>query len=471
VAASDAGVEALLQQAGVIRADTLGELFDLGSLLAAQPLPAGRRIAIVTNAGGPAILCADACEANGLEVPEPSAALRQRLAQSLPAHGSSRNPVDLLAAAGPAEFSAVIGALSDSREFDALIAIFTPALAAQAADVRAAIDRAAREVQLPVLSVVFGERDGNAGPGGATEFTYPEGAARALAGAARLSEWRARPQLDPQRPEGARPGAAAELIAAAVVAGERWLGAAETAQLLDAWGVPVVETEHVPGPAAAGRAAARLGGPVVLKATGRGIIHKTELGAVRTGLTGEKGVRTAAQSMSRRLRRQGIRPDGFLVQRQVPPGGAEMLTGVTVDPLLGPLVACAAGGTAVELLGDVAVRLAPVTRAEAAEMVRGLATFPLLNGYRGSQPLDVGALEDVIVRLGALAAEHPEVVELDCNPVIVGRRGAIVVDARVRVAAPAPRTAWPALDSEPPLGSSHGGPGRNHAEAGTAARP
>jgi acyl-CoA synthetase (NDP forming) len=239
------------------------------------------------------------------------------------------------------------------------------------------------------------------------------------------------------------------LLAAATARGEGWLDPGETALLLEAWGLPLVEADRVTGPAAAGRAAARLGGAVVLKATGAVIVHKTELGAVRTGLTGEQQVRSAAQGMSRRLRRHGITPDGFLVQRQVKPGGAEMLAGLTLDPLLGPLVACAAGGTVVELLGDVAVRLAPVTRAEAAEMVRTLATFPLLNGYRGSRPLDVSALEDVLVRLGALAAAHPEVVELDCNPVIVNPRGAVVVDARVRVAPPGPRPRGPRSEPSP----------------------
>ena len=472
VAASEAGVEALLQQAGVVRADTLGELFDLGALLAAQPLPAGRRVAIVTNAGGPAILCADACEANGLELPELSPPLRRELARGLPPHASTRNPVDMLAAAGPAEFAAAIQALASSGEVDALVAIFTPALAAGGADVRAAVDQATRETEVPVLSVVFRERDGGPGPGGATEFTYPESAARALAGAARLFEWRAGPHEEPERPSGTRPGEANDLLAAATAGGERWLNDRETTQLLEAWRLPLVETERASGPAAAGRAAARLGGPVVLKATGEGIVHRTELGAVQTGLVGEKRVRSAAQSMSRRLRRHGITAQGFLVQREVQPGGVEVLAGVTVDPLLGPLVACAAGGTVVELLGDVAVRLAPVTAGEAAEMLRALATFPLLDGYRGSRPLDVDALEDVIVRLGALAAAHPEVLELDCNPVIVHRRGAVVVDARVRVAPPAPRSAWPALGAEPPrVSSSHGAAGRDQAEATIAAHP
>ena len=177
---------------------------------------------------------------------------------------------------------------------------------------------------------------------------------------------------------------ATELLAAAVSDGERWLSDTETTRLLEAWGVPLVETVRAATPAEAGRAAAALGGPVVLKAVGEGIVHKTDLGAVQTGLEGEEAVRRSAQGMSRRLRRRGLPPGGFLVQRYVT-GGVEMLAGITVDPLLGPLVACAAGGTVVELLGDVSVRLAPVGRREAGEMVRSLSTFPLLDGYRGAR--------------------------------------------------------------------------------------
>ena len=218
-------------------------------------------------------------------------------------------------------------------------------------------------------------------------------------------------------------------------------------------------------PAEAGRAAATLGGPVALKAVGEGIVHKTDLGAVQTGLEGEEAVRRSAQGMSRRLRRRGLAPRGFLVQRYLT-GGVEMLAGITVDPLLGPLVACAAGGTVVELIGDVSVRLAPIGPREAAEMIRSLSTFPLLDGYRGAPPADVPALEGLVTRLGALAAAHPEVVELDCNPVMVLERGAVVVDARVRVAPPGPRLPWPAVGAEPPVvSSSHGPSRRDGAEA------
>lgn len=471
VAASDAGVDALFGQAGIVRADTLGDLFDIGSLLASQEPPAGRRVAIVTNAGGPAILCADACEAGGLVLPEPSEELRARLAEHLPEHASTRNPIDMLAAAGAEEFEAVLRVLADSGEIDALVALFTPALSVTAAEVSDAIDAVAADAGVPVASVVFGSGTAEPHQGGAPRFSYPEGAARALAATVRLAEWRQAPPDDPPVYEDARPGEATELLAAAVSEGARWLSDTEATRVLDAWGIPLVETVRASTPAAAGRAAATLSGTVALKAVGEGIVHKTDLGAVQLGLEDAEAVRRAAQGMSRRLRRRGLPPKGFLVQRHVS-GGVEMLAGITADPLLGPLVACAAGGTAVELLGDVSVRLAPIGPHEAAAMVRSLSTFPLLDGYRGARRVDVSALEELVTRLAALAAAHPEIVELDCNPVMVLERGAVVVDARVRVAPPGPGLPWPALGAEPPpLSSSYGSSRRDGAEATTPAAP
>jgi len=246
------------------------------------------------------------------------------------------------------------------------------------------------------------------------------------------------------------------LLAAAVAEGGRWLDEEEVYALLDCWGVPLVEQLAARGPVSAGRAAAELGGPVVLKASGAGILHKTELGAVELGLVGEQDVVRAARRMARRLRARGVRPDRFAVQRQVQEG-VEMLAGITSDPLLGPLVACGAGGTAVEVLGDVAVRLAPLTDLDARRMIRSLSTFPLLDGYRGAPRADVPAVEELLLRLGALAEAHPEVAELDCNPVVVRERGATVLDAGVRVEPPRPGPVWPALGAEPPFVATTGG--------------
>jgi acyl-CoA synthetase (NDP forming)/RimJ/RimL family protein N-acetyltransferase len=468
VGGSSAAVEALLAHSGVVRAETLGELFDTGMLASGQPLPGGRRVGVVTNAGGPAILCADACQANGLELPELRPGLRKELGAGLPSHASTTNPVDMLAAAGPVEFEAAIAALAASGEVDALIAIFVPALSATLDEVDTAVGRAAAGADVPVLLVTFGgapaDRDGPRVP----LFSYPENAARALSRIVRHVEWRREPRGELPQLAGIERAEAASLLAAAAADGSRWLGPNEVARLLDCWGLPVVASRDARGPTSAGRAAAELGGRLVLKAAGEGIVHKTELGAVELGLSGEQEVSRAARRMSRRLRKAGLHADSFLVQREVSEG-VEMLAGISVDPLLGPLVACGAGGTAVEVLGDVAVRLAPLTDLDARRMIRSLSTFALLDGYRGAPPADVGALEDVLLRLGALADAHPEVIELDCNPVVVGEHGATIVDARVRVEPPQSGPAWPALGARPPsvlLGEA-GGEVRMPAEPAT----
>jgi acyl-CoA synthetase (NDP forming) len=193
---------------------------------------------------------------------------------------------------------------------------------------------------------------------------------------------------------------------------------------------------------AAGRAAAGLGGRVALKAHGPKILHKSELGAVKTGLEGEEEVSRAAREMDRKLSEAGVERARFLVQRMVEEG-VELLVGVAADPVFGPVVACGAGGTAVELLGDVAVRVCPLGGDDPAEMIDSLAISPMLGGSRGLAPVDRGALEGLVLRVGALADNHPEVAELDLNPVLAGADGALAADARVRVASAPPRRSWP----------------------------
>jgi acyl-CoA synthetase (NDP forming) len=226
------------------------------------------------------------------------------------------------------------------------------------------------------------------------------------------------PVAPPSPPDAIEADVASAVLAEALAAGPGWLGPARVARLLDAYGIEQARTEVVGTPAAAGRCAAELGGEVALKAVVPGLVHKSDAGAVRLGLRGAARVRREATEIQQTFADAGTPVEAFVVQQMVP-AGVEMLVGVVGDERFGPVVACAAGGTAVELLGDVQVRLAPVAAAEAAEMVRGLRTFPLLDGYRGAQPADVAALENVVVRVAALAAAHPEIAELDLNPVVV----------------------------------------------------
>jgi acyl-CoA synthetase (NDP forming) len=201
--------------------------------------------------------------------------------------------------------------------------------------------------------------------------------------------------------------------------------------------LPLVEQKVVRTAEEAIAAAGEMGGEVVLKAIAPGLLHKTEMGAVRLSLRGPDQVRAAADEMTRRLESCGQLPTGFVVQRQVA-GGVEMLVGVAHDPQFGPVVACGAGGVQVELMRDVSVRLTPLTREDATEMIRSLKTFALLDGFRGGPKHDTAALEEGLLRVGAMVEDLPQIAELDCNPFVVGERGAVILDARIRVAAVEP---------------------------------
>jgi acetate---CoA ligase (ADP-forming) len=445
LAASDVSVDALFRQAGVIRTDTLSELFDVAKLLATQPAPAGRRVAIVTNAGGPGILCADACEAAGLQVPAFSDELRSRLAAVLPAAAAAGNPVDLLAAAPPERYGQAIELVAGSGEADAVIVIHVPPLAGdQGIDqVAAAIRRAAAQAppRVTLLAVFMRSGEGPAelrdGPRPIPCYQFPEEAASALARTADRGEWLRRSAGQVPALPGIRQEEAAAVLADALATGPRWLTIGESTKLLDCYGLPLAAGRVARTPEQAGELAAQLGGPVALKAIAPGLLHKTEAGAVRLGLRGPSAVTRAATDLTRALGAAGQRPDGFLVQQMVT-GVAELLVGVVHDATFGPVVAVGAGGTSAELLGDVTVRLAPLTDRDATEALHELKTFPLLDGWRGAPKADRAALQDLLLRVGMLADNHPEIAELDCNPVIAGPDGAVVVDVRVRVERPPP---------------------------------
>jgi acetate---CoA ligase (ADP-forming) len=445
--ASEAAVDALFDHAGVIRVETLDEQLDVAELLARQPLPSGSRVAIVTNAGGPAIACADACAAAGLRVEPLQGTTRRALADQLPPAAAVTNPVDMLAAAAGADFRRTIETVAADPGVDAIIAIFIPPLPGRRADaVLRAVRSVARRTAVPVLAVVMAPGTASAAAAGDPDvpvYATPEHAARALGHAARHARNRRRPPAAGP-PADIDTDAAAAVIATALGPGHGWLSIQDTTNLLSAYRLPLLPAHVASSAHAAGRCAATLESEVALKAIVPGLVHKRDAGAVRLGLHGASAVARAARGLRAWLAENGNTVDGFLVQAMAPPG-VEMLVGVVSDPHFGPVVVCGAGGTAVELLGDVQVRLAPVAPTEATEMVHGLRTFPLLDGFRGAPRADVAALEDVVVRIGWLAAGHPEIAELDLNPVVVSPTGALVVDARVRVERPAHRPPFPAV--------------------------
>jgi acetyl coenzyme A synthetase (ADP forming)-like protein len=455
LATSDVTVDALFRQAGVIRTDTMEELFDVGALLAKQPIPAGARVAIVTNAGGPGIMCADACQAAGLDVVELSSEVRDRLARFLPAEASMSNPIDMIATAPAKSYRRTIDALVRERACDAIIAIFVPPLLTRVEDVAREIHAAAAKASGTTLAAVFMNSGGapvEEGEVAIPTFDFPENAARALAHAVAYGRWRGRDRGSLAAPSGCRSDEAAAIIARGLGGDGGWLAPGEVSALFDCYGLALIETRVLASAAEAVAAAAEIGGPVVIKAVAPGLVHKSDAGGVRVGVEGAGSVARAAREIERAVAAAGHELEALIVQPMAA-AGVELLMGVVHDESFGPVIACGAGGTSAELLGDVAARITPLSDLDAREMLRSLRMFPLLDGYRGAPACDVASLEDQLLRLSALVEAHPEVAELDANPVLAGPAGAVILDARVRLAPAAPRRPSLALRS-PPLANT-----------------
>jgi acyl-CoA synthetase (NDP forming) len=450
LSAADVTVDALFEHAGVIRADSVAEMFDVAAVLTRQPSATGNRIAIITNVGGPAIMCADACAGAGLRVEPLDMPTSDALREVLPATASVGNPVDLVASASAEDYAHALTVVLDDPAIDAVVTVFTRPLATHAADVHAAVAAAAAisRPAKPVVAVFLGDDVPDSSPDGGLRvpvFTAVEAAARALGLAARYTARQRAGEDSAAPPAGVDGDRAAAIIASGLARGTGWLTPEAVEDLLAAYGVPLAASAFASTPHAAGRAAARLSGAVALKAVAPGLLHKTDAGAVVLDIATPTAVARTAREVRDRLAHDGLAVNGFMVQRMAAPG-PELIVGVVGDPQFGPLVAVGAGGTAAELLGDVSVRLAPVGHRTATEMVSALRTFPLLDGYRGAPRADLASVADLVVRIAALAANHPQIAELDCNPVIAGPAGAIVVDARVRLEpGPEPRP-YGALD-------------------------
>ena len=430
LASDDAVVEGLFRQAGVIRTRTLEELFDVATLVAHQPLPAGRRIAIVTNAGGPGILCADACEAGGLQVPALSEASVTALRAFLPAAASTANPIDMIASAPPEHFTKAMEIVARDENIDAVITIYIPPLVTEPeAAARAIAAGAAKMNGKPALAIFMSSAGAPASLTSIPTYEFPESAAQALSRVAAYGEWLRRPVGESQRLAHAEEQAARAIVEAVLARGGGWLLPDEASKLMGLAGIDAARIRVCADAEAAVRAAGEIGWPVALKAIGPRIVHKSDVGGVKLGLADEAALRGAFADIEARL---GSEMTGVVVQEMVK-GGAEMMAGAVFDPTFGPLLLCGTGGTMVELFGDAALRLHPLTDVDARDMVESLRGKALLRGFRGLPPLDESALCTMLLRLSALLEACPEISELDLNPIKVLPKGACAVDVRVRV--------------------------------------
>ena len=443
LATSDTAVEALFEQAGVIRANTLQELFDVAVLLATQPMPPGPRVGVVTNAGGPGILLADMGETHGLVFPELTPETTAALRTFLPAQAGLANPIDMIASATPAQYARTIELVGTDPNIDALIVIYIPPLVTEPAEIAQAIADGAGNVPVskPVLTV-FMTSQGipavlNAGPRRTIPtYIFPENAALALSAAVRYGRWRTQPRGTPLRLSPFAHSAARAVVERVLTkaTGPVWLQPGDVAAVLQAAGIALAAIEQT-SPAEAVATAERLGYPLVAKVVSPDILHKSDVGGVILGLDTPAAVASAVQTLVARMQQRQVRLDGILLQRQIS-SGIEALVGVTSDALFGPLLVCGLGGTLVKVVRDVAFRLIPVSDVEATEMLGKLRANVLLEGYRGAPPGDREALMTLLLCVSALAESIPELQEFDLNPVKVlsPGEGVIALDGRMRLA-------------------------------------
>jgi acyl-CoA synthetase (NDP forming)/GNAT superfamily N-acetyltransferase len=424
------GVDALFSHAGVLGCASAEEMGRTALLLAEQPLPRGRRLAVVSNAGGLGVLAADAADLHGLDVPELSSGLRSRISDHVAGTVGTANPVDLGAGACADDVRSVAAALLASGEVDALLVVLVPTSATPAQPlVDALVATRAGFPATPVALVGLGGL--GKGAEGVTVFRAVDDAVEAMGAAARYASWLATPRTLPASHDEER-AAAARGVALGLLDdlgdGGGWVDAADVPGLLGPYGLePVGRLANDLGTAT--RVASDVGYPVVVKIADRDVVHKSDRGLVRLGLDSDEGVEEAVRAFAAELGRSTV---PVLVQPFV--RGVEVALGVVRDPSLGPLVMVAAGGVATGILDDRTFLLPPFSRQDAARAIRSLRMWPLLDGYRGAQPVDTSELERTVVALGDLALDVPEVAELDLNPVMCTPNGTVLVDVRVRLA-------------------------------------
>ncbi|HEY3155957.1 MAG TPA: acetate--CoA ligase family protein [Candidatus Eisenbacteria bacterium] len=445
LAGSDAAVDALFRQSGVIRTNTIEELFDTAMLLASQPVPLGRNVAILTNAGGPGIMAADACESAGLSLPSLEQKTVKGLKSFLPSEASFKNPVDMIASADAPSYEKALRMLTLDKNVDAVIVIFVPPLVTGAEEVARAILAGASGSKKPILSCFMGshgvpESLRSLQEGHIPSYAFPESAAQTLARAVGYGVWRSKgPGKVPALP-GIETERGREIIARVLSTGKpgpRWMDAESMNELFAAYGVPTNRSRPAGNRGEAASVAKSIGFPVVVKVRSPDVVHKTEVDGVRLRLGSEEEVARAFDAVRTALAREkpNARFEGVTVERMIQ-GGIEAIVGVSRDPSFGPVLLFGLGGVAVELLRDVSMRVAPLTDRDAEEMVREIRGFPLLDGYRGAPRSNVPALLDLLHRVSRMAMEQANLQELDLNPVAVfqGDAPSVVLDARVRLA-------------------------------------
>jgi len=422
LAGLDVGVDALFNQTGVLRVDTVEELFDVAAALSSQPVPKGNRVVVVTNAGGPGILATDALINNGMKMPGFSPTTVKKLKTFISAEASFSNPMDMVAGAGPIEFRKTLDCVKDDKRYDAIVPIFVPPVTVDQLEVARSIHESLKNTKKTVLSCFMGAGESSAGieylkEHGMPVYIFPEAVAKTLTTIYSRKEWLDRPKgrFKNFKVDTAKVTA---IVDRAAKAGQKSIVGAEAIEILCAYGIPAAGYRYAFTPKEAADVAREMGYPIVMKINTPPVLHKTEVGGVMVDLRTEKEVRAAFAKLKGRIGKLKKGEEFSVAIQRMISGGIETVMGMTIDPSFGPLIMFGLGGIYVEVMKDVSFRINPVTDVGAKEMIKSLRSYPLLNGFRGTPPVDLATVQGALLRLSQLVKDFPCFAEIDINPFI-----------------------------------------------------
>ncbi|MFP4390823.1 MAG: acetate--CoA ligase alpha subunit [Desulfococcaceae bacterium] len=449
LAGSEAVYDAIFEQSGIIQVETINELFDFASTFAYKNLsslgkfrrkiPDGNRVAIVTNAGGPGIVATDMTISSGLELATFKEDTVEALASHLPAAANLHNPVDVIGDAAADRYENALAAVIRDEGVDGALVILTPQSMTNALGTAEAIVKLARRTHKPILCCFMGVVDVSKGvkflqENGVPVFRFPESAARAFGTLYRYARWMNRQELAEFRVSYDREKAE-EIIRTCLAEGRTRLGELDGLDLLKCYGFNTLPTELAKDADEAVRLADQMEYPVVMKIVSPQILHKSDAGGVKVGMKTADEVRATFDEIMKNAREYSPDADirGVLVQKMAPKDGVEVILGSNRYPIFGPLLMFGFGGIFVEVFKDVAFRLAPIGRNEARRMVQNISAYKLLQEFRGRPACDIEAIERQLVGLSAMVINHPEIEELDVNPLLVYEKGqgTTVADCRM----------------------------------------
>ncbi len=440
LAGSDSVYDALLVQSGVQRVNTIAELFDNAALYTSQPLPKGDRVAIITNAGGPGIMATDAAVRHGLKLAEISEVTKDKLKPSLPSTASLHNPVDVIGDARSDRYKAAVHGVLEDENVDMGVVILTPQSMTDIEETASVVPEVIADIDKPVVCAFMGAKD--VAPGvkileaaGVPNYPFPEEAVKSLAAASRLVTLHEIPRREMVELENIDPGKAGRLLADALGdADEHYLTQAECRPILECYGFPLLASGVAHSPEEAAQIVGKMGRPTAMKIMSADVVHKFDAGGVLLNIEGEKGGKEGFERIVENVQKAvpGANVEGILIE-EMAQEGVEVILGASRDPRFGPLIMFGLGGTLVEVLKDVSFRLAPMWRISAERMVRQIKSFTVLDGFRGAPPRDVASIVDTLLRLSTMTCNHPEIAELDINPLIVHAQGqgCSVADSRI----------------------------------------